>query len=192
MTTNQIAYPYASFSRRFGAFLLDALILVIPGCILGSIIPVAGAALAYFLYVPFMESSVIRATIGKKLMGIQVSDMHGQRISFRAAMIRSLMKMISGVFMAIPHLLALFTAKSQAMHDLVAETTVTYGRAEIPAVDAWLDQMKEVFRGMPSLSTGGAASGNRLADLERLQALYERGALSREEFDREKAKVLAD
>jgi len=177
---------YSSFSRRLGAAILDLLILVVPGSILGSVIPVIGGLLLWFLYAPFLESSVVRATIGKKLMGIQVVDLNGGRISFRAAMVRSLMKLISSALAFIPHLLALFTERRQALHDLVADTVVVYGRVEVPIVDAWTDTIKEVFRG-----DGVPSETNKLSDLERLQALYERGALSKEEFEVEKQKILA-
>lgn len=185
---------YASFSRRLGAVLIDGLILIIPAAIMGHVVPVAGGLAAWFLYAPFLESSVLRATIGKKLMGIQVVDLHGGRISFRAAMLRALGKMISSALMCIPHLTALFTDKKQAVHDMVAETTVVYGRVDISPVDAWVDMMREVFRGdgaaSPAKPAQGSAADQRLAALERLQALYEKGALTKEEFEAEKAKLL--
>lgn len=180
---------YASISRRFGAVFLDFLILIIPGLVIGSILPVVGGLVLWFLYAPFLESSVVRATIGKKLMGIQVSDINGGRISFRAAMIRSLMKLISSCLMFIPHLLAFFTDRRQALHDMVAETVVVYGRAEVPIVDAWSETAREVFdfSGMASPAKG---ESSKLSDLERLQSLYEKGALSKEEFEGEKGKIL--
>lgn len=190
-----LAYPYASFSRRLAAVLLDVLILILPGALLGSLIPVAGGLAVYFLYTPFLEASVMRATIGKKLMGIQVGSLTNERITFRAAMIRAIMKVVSGIFLCLPHLLALFTERRQAFHDLVADTTVTNGRVEVPAADAWIAMIKEVFRGgAANTAMGGAAGGatgaDRIAELERLQSLHERGALTREEFEREKTRVL--
>jgi uncharacterized RDD family membrane protein YckC len=183
-----VALNYSSFFRRLGAVLLDMLILIIPGLLIGSLIPVAGGLLVWFLYVPFLESSVLRATIGKKLMGIQVVDLSGSRITFRAAMIRALMKLVSSALLFIPHLLALFTEKRQALHDLVADTVVVYGRVEVPVADAWLEMVREVFS-FPSLSKIGQ-SQNRYAELERLQGLRERGALSEDEFEAEKRKIL--
>ena len=180
---------YASISRRFGAVCLDFLILIIPGVLIGSIIPVIGGLLIWFLYAPFLESSVVRATIGKKLMGIQVVDLNGGRISFRSAMVRALMKLISSCLMFIPHLLAFFTERHQALHDMVAETAVVYGRVEVPIVDAWSDMAKEVFNFSGSAGTA-KNEGAKLTDLERLQSLYEKGALSKEEFEGEKAKIL--
>lgn len=180
---------YASISRRFGAVFLDFLILIIPGLIIGSILPVIGGLVLWFLYAPFLESSVVRATIGKKLMGIQVTDINGGRISFRAAMVRALMKLISSCLMFIPHLLAFFTERQQALHDIVAETVVVYGRAEVSVVDAWSDTAKEVFN-FSGPAVAAKNEGAKLSDLERLQSLYEKGALSKEEFESEKAKIL--
>jgi uncharacterized RDD family membrane protein YckC len=173
---------YASFGRRLGAALLDLLIMFIPAAILGSALPVVGGLIVWFFYAPFFESSVIRATIGKKLMGIQVSDVAGGRLSFKAAFLRSVMKFVSSCFLFIPHLLALFTQRRQALHDIVAESVVVYGRVEIPAVDAWLEQAREVFGGIAK----SLPSQDRLSELERLQGLYERGALNKEEFEAEK------
>jgi hypothetical protein len=63
---------------------------------------------------------------------------------------------------------------------------------EIAAVDAWVDMVREVFRGDGAAISCGprAPSENRLTALERLQALYEKGALSKEEFETEKARLL--
>lgn len=183
---------YASISRRFGAVFLDFLILIIPGLIIGSLLPVVGGLVLWFLYAPFLESSVVRATIGKKLMGIQVTDLNGGRISFRAAMVRALMKLISSCLMLIPHLLVFFTERRQALHDIVAETVVVYGRADVPIVDAWSETAKEVFNFSGSaVAAKSEGEGAKLTDLERLQSLYERGALSKEEFESEKAKILS-
>jgi uncharacterized RDD family membrane protein YckC len=184
---------YASFGRRLGAVILDMLILLIPGLILGSILPVAGGLVVWFFYAPFLESSALRATIGKKLMGIQVSDVNGHRLTFATALLREVMKMVSSFLFFLPHLLAIFTERKQAMHDLVAGSVVTYGRAEIPVVDAWTDSVKEVFGSLntgakAAAGTAGSGSGDRLAELERLQSLYERGALTQEEFEQEKAR----
>jgi uncharacterized RDD family membrane protein YckC len=177
---------YASFFRRWGAVFLDGLVLIIPGILLGKIFPFVGGVFLWLLYSPFLESSSLRATIGKKLLGIQVVDLQGNTITFRAAMIRSLMKLVSCVFGFLPHLLALFTDRKQALHDIVAETVVVYGRNEASVVDAWVDSFQSVFR----IPSDGAKSSDSISALERLQALHERGALSKEEFEAEKRKIL--
>jgi len=186
---NLLPDRHASFGRRFLAVCLDFLVLLIPGILLGSVFPILGGMLCWFLYAPFLESSVLKATVGKKLMGIQVVDAAGARISFRAAMIRALVKLISSVFCCLPYLTALFTEKKQAVHDILAETEVVYGRSEVSAMDAWMENIRDVFRGAEA-SLSPRNTGDRLGALERLQALYERGALTKEEFEREKQKLL--
>jgi uncharacterized RDD family membrane protein YckC len=186
---NLLSNRHASFGRRFLAVVLDGMILLIPAAVLGSILPFVGGLLAWFLYAPFFESSVLKATIGKKLMGIQVVDAAGARITFRAAMIRSLVKLLSCALSFLPYLTALFTEKKQAVHDMLAETEVVYGRTEVAAIDAWTENFGEVFRGAQAQLTP-RNSGDNLSALERLQSLYERGALTKEEFDREKQKLL--
>ncbi len=157
------------------------LILLVPACFFGGVFPVVGGLLIWFFYVPFLESSRLQATIGKKLLGIQVRNEAGERITFRAALVRAVMKLISSALGCVPHLLALFTAKKQAFHDLVAETVVVYGRENVPVVDAWVEMVKQVFSAGPA---------GKFADLERLQALYDRGTLSQQEFEKEKQKIL--
>ena len=196
--------PYAGYGRRFGALVLDFFILVIPTGLFNYYLPVFGAALLFVLYAPVLESSAVRATIGKKLMGIQVSDEAGGRLSFGAAFLRSLTKLFSSFLCFVPYLLALFTPRRQALHDLVARSVVVYGRADIPVVDAYGENFRELLGGLRG-GFGGGFGGNfgggtpggkdardPLDRLERLQALYERGALTKEEFEREKAKALQD
>ena len=68
-----------------------------------------------WLYWAVMESSPWQATLGKRLFGIQVTDLQGRRISMARATARHFGKMILIGFILIP-----FTARKQAFHDLIA------------------------------------------------------------------------
>ena len=183
---------YASISRRIGAMLIDFLIIGFAGLIIHHALPVVGPLLIMALYAPVFESSEARATPGKHAMGIQVTDLSGRRISFQAALIRFGMKLVSYCLMFAGHFFAFFTGKRQALHDLVAETVVVYGRAEKPLADAWLEQLRGIFRAANLTSSGGPAPAqrSRVDELERLQALREKGTLTEEEFQREKTRIL--
>jgi len=174
----------ASIGRRFMAMLLDTLLIAIPATIANHIIPVLGGLLIVFLYAPVLESSEVRATLGKYWMGIQVCDLQGERISFRAACIRYFTKLVSAVFIFLGHAVALFTPKKQAVHDLLADTLVVYGRLEKSLFDSWLDQLKRIF------GSEETNARDRLAELEKLQSLRDKGTLTQEEFDQEKQKLL--
>lgn len=136
---------YAGFGKRFLAALLDGLILSIINWIVGFVIglilsPLAGGSegaaasagllgglvgvLISWLYYAVQESSAKQATIGKQALGIVVTDLANNRISFVQATIRYFSKILSALILLIGYLMALFTEKKQALHDMIAGTLV--------------------------------------------------------------------
>src|SRR5690606_2364027 len=97
------------FGRRVLAYLLDALILAVPAAILGNVVPVLGGIVAWFFYAPVLEASELRATLGKYLVGIQVTDLSGRRISLRASVVRNILKVVSAILLFIGFIVALFS-----------------------------------------------------------------------------------
>jgi uncharacterized RDD family membrane protein YckC len=78
-----------------------------------------------WLYFAIMESSERQATFGKSVMSLRVTNYDGQRISFGHATGRFFAKIISGLIpFAIGYIMAGFTEKKQALHDLIAGTLV--------------------------------------------------------------------
>lgn len=77
-----------------------------------------------WLYYALMESSSKQATLGKMALGIKVTDMNGNRISFGRATGRFFGKIISGLILNIGYIMAAFTQKKQALHDLMANCLV--------------------------------------------------------------------
>ena len=73
-----------------------------------------------WLYFALMESSARQATFGKSLCGIKVTDLNGNRISFARATGRHFAKLLSVFTFYIGYLMAAFTERKQALHDLVA------------------------------------------------------------------------
>jgi uncharacterized RDD family membrane protein YckC len=89
--------------------------------ILGSIIGMTLViAVVAWLYYALMESSKNQATLGKMALGLKVTDMEGNRISFGKATGRFFGKIISGMILYIGYILAGLTEKKQALHDLMA------------------------------------------------------------------------
>ena len=76
------------------------------------------------LYYTLMESSKTQGSLGKMAMGIKVTDMDGNRISFGKAFLRSFGKIISSMIMYVGYLMAAFTEKKQGLHDMTAGTLV--------------------------------------------------------------------
>jgi uncharacterized RDD family membrane protein YckC len=84
-----------------------------------------GFVVLQWLYFAVMESSVRQATFGKSVMSLRVTDDGGQRISFGRATGRFFAKIVSGMVpLLIGYIMAAFTEKKQALHDLIAGTLV--------------------------------------------------------------------
>lgn len=143
---------YAGFWLRFAAHLIDGIVLAIPGvaiaglfvvkiiAMLGdfedidlsdiwpiiNLMIVLGTVLSVlkWLYFALMESSSRQATLGKLLLGIKVTDLSGHRISFLRASGRFFGKILSGMILSIGFIMAGFTEKKQALHDMLAGTLV--------------------------------------------------------------------
>jgi len=78
-----------------------------------------------WLYFAMMESSSWQATLGKRALSIEVTDMAGQRISFGRASGRHFGKIITNLIpFAIGWILAGVTEKKQALHDMIASCLV--------------------------------------------------------------------
>jgi uncharacterized RDD family membrane protein YckC len=86
---------------------------------------VAVAFVGGWLYHALLESSEWQATAGKRIVGIVVTDMDGARATFGRATGRYFAKFITGLIpLGIGYILAGFTEKRQAIHDMLAGTLV--------------------------------------------------------------------
>jgi len=125
---------YAGFWARVAALIVDNAIVTIFGLALVVGASFAGDAAALvamlvcflvaLLYWPLLECSARQATFGKQLLGIQVTDMEGGRLSFVRSLLRNLAKIVSSIPLGIGFLLAGFTARKQALHDMIVSCLV--------------------------------------------------------------------
>jgi len=141
-------YAFAGFWKRFIAYIVDGILFALTFALIvtalgGSLLTLnqaspenifaaLGAYLFYYpgwwLYFALMESSSAQATIGKKIMGIKVTDRNGHRLGFGQATGRHFAAFITQLTMTIGYLMAAFTARKQALHDMVAGTLVVNNR----------------------------------------------------------------
>ncbi|HEV2386414.1 MAG TPA: RDD family protein [Candidatus Acidoferrales bacterium] len=82
------------------------------------------SVVAIWLYFALFESSSWQATPGKRVLGLYVTDLVGNRVSFGRATARYFGKILSSLIFFIGYLMAGFTAKKQALHDILAECLV--------------------------------------------------------------------
>jgi uncharacterized RDD family membrane protein YckC len=137
---------YAGFWLRVAAFLIDGMILTAGYFILMFAVafsllaqgpePQMAESLGFifglwlvsvivpWLYVALMESSSKQATLGKMACGIKVTDLAGNRISFGRATGRHFAEAIIGFTFLVGYVMAAFTQRRQALHDMIASTVV--------------------------------------------------------------------
>lgn len=77
-----------------------------------------------WLYYALLESSAWQATLGKKALGLEVTDLAGARVTFGRATGRYFARYISFFTLGIGYIMAGFTQKKQALHDMIAGTLV--------------------------------------------------------------------
>ncbi len=128
---------YAPPLKRFLAALIDWVIMIVAGGIVGfifgmvlgdgptaqSVSSLAGLIIGVAYYAG-MESSASQATVGKQAMGLVVTDLEGQPISILRAVGRYFGKFLSACIFLIGFIMILFTEKKQGLHDIIAGTLV--------------------------------------------------------------------
>lgn len=150
---------YGGFWRRVGAYIIDIIIMAVAMGVIGSIIGLnmgynaaydletgaaAGGGMANIIslaigiaYFAGMESSSMQATLGKKALGMVVTDTAGNRISFARALGRYFAKILSAIILCIGFIMVAFTDKKQGLHDMIAGTLVHVGNPQGNAVAAF-------------------------------------------------------
>ena len=155
---------YAGFWKRVAAYVIDAVVIGIIGAMAGGVIgglmgvaaggggnPYSGGTVAIQLvvqlfslllgacYYGFFYASANQATPGKMAIGIKVVRSNGQGCSFWRGFGRYFATILSGLLLCIGYLMVAFTARKQALHDIICDTLV---------VDRWAftaqaDQQRE-------------------------------------------------
>jgi uncharacterized RDD family membrane protein YckC len=83
------------------------------------------SVLAQWLYHAYLESGEKQGTWGKQLMGLYVTDLLGQPITFGRASGRFFAKIVTGMIpLGIGYVMAGFTERKQALHDMIASCLV--------------------------------------------------------------------
>lgn len=75
-------------------------------------------------YFTLLEGGARQASLGKRALGLKVTDLAGRRISWTRAFARQLLKLLGLTLSGFGYLIALLTARRQALHDLLCGTLV--------------------------------------------------------------------
>ena len=147
---------YGGFWIRFVAFIVDSIIVRVvtfpfaaalaaagilhrgarwgrietPEDVIPIVTTAVGSLTVFFilnwLYEALLTSSEWQATLGKKMLNLRVTDEAGNRISFARASGRHFAKFLSS-FLFIGFIMAAFTDRKRALHDIIAGTLVRRG-----------------------------------------------------------------
>lgn len=151
---------HAGFWRRFGAALIDGIVVLVGLAVVGNGLEAAGvpffetadygaatgeleasvgfeivlsetgtviAVVLAWHYFALMESGRMRATLGKRALGLRVAGLDGGRIGFGRASARTFAKLLSVATLFAGFAMAGFTRRKQALHDLAAGCLVLAG-----------------------------------------------------------------
>lgn len=141
--------PYGGFWLRLVAYVIDGVILNIVGLVVGMISGVAMSVAQYseavalggaistmvlslligWLYSAVLESSEWQGTVGKKALGLVVTDEQGYRIGFGRATVRYFGKILSSLILMIGFFMIGWTQRKQGLHDFIAGTLVYKSRS---------------------------------------------------------------
>lgn len=77
-----------------------------------------------WLYFAIFESSKLKATPGKIVLGMAVTTLNGDDISFTKATVRYFGKFLSSAIIGIGFIMVAFTSRKQGLHDIIAKTLV--------------------------------------------------------------------
>ncbi len=222
---------YANFGQRFAAFLIDTIPLLVLQWLMGYFIgqsmaddyangyvtldeinqkatawgTIIGIALSW-LYFSLFESSEKQATPGKMVVGLTVTDLSGDRVSFGQATGRHFARIISAALL-IGYLMPLWTQKRQALHDIISGCLIEQGGAKAVKSECDITPDLESLQGGELDSKAQASSGsssqlNRayqsktalsaadLVRLEQITSLRDRGTLSQSQFETERDNIL--
>lgn len=149
---------YAGFWKRVAAYVIDSFIVGLLAGVVGAAIGgLMGAALGSSrvlaiqavvqpvsllltaCYYGWFYATVQQATPGKMAVGIKVVRGEGQGCGFWRGFGRYFAMILSGLILGIGFLMAGFTARKQALHDMVCDTVVV----DKWAYTAWPDQQRE-------------------------------------------------
>ena len=137
-------FAYAGFWLRLAAYLLDSILLGLAAGIAVFMPLMSRGAISQdnlwdiytgttqqyvalrllmlmiqWAYFALLESSPWQASLGKRMLGLKVTDLEGKRISFGRASARYFCTLISGFILMAGFIMIAFTQKKQALHDVL-------------------------------------------------------------------------
>jgi uncharacterized RDD family membrane protein YckC len=135
----------AGFWIRFGAALLDSIIIGVPLAVLSFFIKgnwegdffTSTLDLLYYIIVPVIWAGY---TVGKKITGIRIVKVNGEKLGIGAMLMRTLVAGIVyvitiGLGLIVSAFMVGLRSDKRALHDLIAGTYVTYEKPNEKSIE---------------------------------------------------------
>lgn len=196
---------YAGFWKRFIALCIDVFIIFLISAVL--IIPLYVSPLSLIvaaLYKIIFETSPLRSTPGKAIMGLAVVRANGATMSVKDSVVRFAVTFISSMFLFLGYFISLFNDKKQTFHDMVAGTVVIEETFAAPNYwSIFVNQWKIIFNSaaqtyhdsknntFETTARHVDPSPSTAQSLEELYNLYKKGILTEDEYTNKKAEYLS-
>ncbi len=130
-------FSYAGFWKRFAAGSIDEIVIYIPLSVMlyfleldlaqdglsyddMEIVEIIVNIFIWWLYNAVMDSSPTQGTLGKMALGIKITDLNGERISFGRATGNHFAQYLSIFTYGIGYLMIAWTKRKQALHDKIS------------------------------------------------------------------------
>ncbi|MBI4064562.1 MAG: RDD family protein [Elusimicrobia bacterium] len=118
----------SGFTLRFLARWIDGNLLIILGLFAALSLKLPAALVNILL--PLIYFGVLHGiggqTLGKKILRIRLVEMQGGKVSFLKAFARAAADYLNVITLGVGYIMAAFTSKKQALHDIVCSTRVVY------------------------------------------------------------------
>ena len=180
---------------RFLAWSVDLLVILVTSKLLNVLLAVLGfissdlasaaSILGYFVvsigYGIVMECYWRGQTLGKRLLRLRVTDVHGLQLQFSQIVIRNLLRFVDSLpfLYLVGGLTCLINRRTQRLGDIVANTIVVWSpRVDEPDLDQLLEGKYNSFRNHPHLE---ARLRNHVSPAEAQVALQ--ALMRRDEFE---------
>jgi len=122
--------PRSGFWTRFGAYLVDFLILLVPNIVIALLLDSPGLEsllqiLISVTYFAYFEGGPTGQTIGKRALGIRVIDLkRGGSIGYGRAVLRWISRILSTIIVLLGYFWMIWDPEKQTWHDKIAGSVV--------------------------------------------------------------------
>ncbi|MBM5782448.1 MAG: RDD family protein [Pelagibacterales bacterium] len=82
------------------------------------------------IYLSYFVAGKKQATLGKRIMGIYVGNLNGEKLTWKKSLCRALACLLTSATLGLGFIIVIFTKEKIALHDFICKTRVFHGKLE--------------------------------------------------------------